>query len=220
MIIHQPDIIKWRDGVPISTQFADPYYSVDNGLAECHHVFLSGNDLPKRFQNGFHIAELGFGTGLNLLGAIQAWRQSGNKGKLYFTSFELFPLAPTQMIQAHSTFPEINSLATELAPLWSTKMELPDLEFKLIVGDARKTLPSWRHKADAWFLDGFSPAKNPELWGAALMQEVATHTKTGGSFATYSASGSMRRSLEDGGFKVERVTGFGRKRHMTKGKKL
>ncbi|MBL6845952.1 MAG: tRNA (5-methylaminomethyl-2-thiouridine)(34)-methyltransferase MnmD, partial [Planktomarina sp.] len=122
--------------------------------------------------------------------------------------------------QAHGAFPEINSLATELAPLWSTKIELPDLEFKLIVGDARKTLPSWRHKADAWFLDGFSPAKNPELWGAALMQEVATHTKTGGSFATYSASGSIRRSLEDGGFKVERITGFGRKRHMTKGKKL
>lgn len=220
MIIHQPDIIRWRNGVPISIQYADPYYSVDNGLAELQHVFLSGNELPKKFCDGFHIAELGFGTGLNLLGALAAWRQSGIKGKLYFTTFEASPLTPSQMVQAHSAFTEIKSLATELASLWSTNIELPDLQFRLIVGDARKTLPSWQFKADAWFLDGFSPAKNPELWGAALMKEVASHTKTGGSFATYTAAGSVRRSLQDSGFKIDRIPGFGRKRHMTKGIKL
>ena len=112
MIIHQPDIIRWRNGVPISIQDADPYYSVDNGLAELQHVFLSGNELPKKFCDGFHIAELGFGTGLNLLGALAAWRQSGIKGKLYFTTFEAFPLTPSQMVQAHSAFTEIKSLAT------------------------------------------------------------------------------------------------------------
>ena len=94
MLNHQPDNIEWRANVPFSIQFDDPYYSADNGLAEAQHVFLSGNGLPKRFSPEFQIAELGFGTGLNLLVALAAWRKSGVKGILHFTSFEAFPLTP------------------------------------------------------------------------------------------------------------------------------
>ncbi|MFQ3302720.1 MAG: tRNA U34 5-methylaminomethyl-2-thiouridine-forming methyltransferase MnmC, partial [Planktomarina sp.] len=135
MLNHQPDNIEWRANVPFSIQFDDPYYSADNGLAETQHVFLSGNGLPKRFLPEFQIAELGFGTGLNLLVALAAWRKSGVKGILHFTSFEEFPLTPEQMIKAHEAFPELKKLAIELASLWGNTVTLPDLKFDLILGD-------------------------------------------------------------------------------------
>lgn len=217
MINHQPDNIEWRANVPFSIQFDDPYYSADNGLAEAQHVFLSGNGLPKRFSPEFQIAELGFGTGLNLLVALAAWRKSGVKGILHFTSFEAFPLTPEQMIKAHEAFPELKKLAIELASHWGNTVTLPDLKFDLILGDARDTLPAWPQKADAWFLDGFSPSKNPELWEPTLMTDVAHHTKAGGSCATYTAAGFVRRGLQKAGFAITRTPGFGRKRHMTQG---
>ena len=217
MLNHQPVNIKWRANVPFSIQFDDPYYSADNGLAETQHVFLSGNGLPERFSPNFQIAELGFGTGLNLLVALAAWRKSGVKGILNFTSFEAFPLTSEQMIKAHEAFPELKNLATELASLWGSTITLPDLKFNLILGDARNTLSTWPQKADAWFLDGFSPSKNPELWEPTLMANVAHHTKQGGSCATYTAAGFVRRGLQKAGFTITRAPGFGQKRHMTQG---
>ncbi|MDO6729690.1 tRNA (5-methylaminomethyl-2-thiouridine)(34)-methyltransferase MnmD [Marinovum sp. 2_MG-2023] len=212
--------LEWRDGrVPVSTRFDDPYYSLDNGLDETRHVFLGGNDLPARFCDGFHIAELGFGTGLNLLCALQAFRGANCPGKLRFTTFEAFPMAADDMIAAQATFPDIAELAAELQPFWrsgETAFETDDLRFTLIPGDARATLPAWTGVADAWFLDGFSPAKNPELWGPEILAEVARHTAENGSAATYTAAGHVRRALEAGGFTVTRVPGFGRKRHMTR----
>lgn len=210
--------ITWRDGdVPVSTRFDDPYFSLEDGLAETRHVFLAGNDLPARFRDGFHIAELGFGTGLNLLAALHAWRAAGMAGRLRFTSFEAFPMAPGDMHRAQGSFAELAGLACELAPHWTggaQKIVLADLEFTLVEGDARDTLSPWQHKADAWFLDGFSPAKNPELWQPALIAEVAQHTVEGGTIATYTAAGFVRRGLEAAGFSVSRVAGYGRKRHM------
>lgn len=209
--------LEWRDGrVPVSTRFDDPYYSLDNGLAETRHVFLSGNDLPARFRPGFRIAELGFGTGLNLLCALQAFRAAGVPGQLHFTTFEAYPMAPGDMIAAQAHFPELAEIAADLRPFWGRDaFETPDLVFTLIPGDARDTLPAWQGRADAWFLDGFSPAKNPELWGETLMAQVARHTAPDGTAATYTAAGHVRRALEAGGFTVTRAPGFGRKRHMT-----
>ena len=117
-------------------------------------------------------------------------------------------------------FPELADLAAVLLENWapeSPAISLPGLELEVIRGDARQALPAWEGRADAWFLDGFSPAKNPELWEPALMRSVAKHTTPGGSFATYSAAGHVRRSLQDAGFEVRRLPGFGRKRHMTAG---
>ncbi|MFP4274377.1 MAG: tRNA (5-methylaminomethyl-2-thiouridine)(34)-methyltransferase MnmD [Paracoccaceae bacterium] len=210
--------LDWREGVPVSTRFDDPYFSLAGGLAETRHVFLEGNGLPGRFRRGFHIAELGFGTGLNLLAALAAWRASEAPGALRFTSFEAFPLAARDMVRAQSAFPELAGLAAELAPFWQAgacEIALPDLEFRLIEGDARKTLPDWPGQADAWFLDGFAPAKNPAPWEPALLAEVARHTVPGGSAATYTAAGHVRRALAAAGFEVARTRGFGRKRHMT-----
>lgn len=213
--------LAWREGdIPVSTRFDDPYFSLDNGLAETAYVFLDGNGLPDRFTDGFRIAELGFGTGLNLLAALRLWRNSGQAGTLHFTTFEAFPMTAPDMIRAQAAFPEIAGIAAELAPHWpATRLSLPGLEFRMIQGDARDTLPHWDERADAWFLDGFSPAKNPELWEPALMRQVAAHTAPGGSAATYTAAGFVRRGLQDAGFEVARRPGFGRKRHMTVARK-
>ncbi|MGH1353797.1 MAG: tRNA (5-methylaminomethyl-2-thiouridine)(34)-methyltransferase MnmD [Thalassovita sp.] len=213
--------LEWREGgIPVSTRFDDPYFSLDNGLAETNHVFLAGNGLPDRFCDGFHIAELGFGTGLNLLAAVKLWRDSGQSGTLHFTTFEAFPMTGPEMIRAQEAFSELGSLPQEFAPHWPAEsLSLPGLEFRMITGDARQTLPQWKGAADAWFLDGFSPAKNPELWDPTLMQAVHDHTAGGGTAATYTAAGFVRRGLAEAGFDVERGPGFGRKRHMTHAKR-
>ena len=212
--------LKWDDnGVPVSSRFDDPYFSVDNGLDETRHVFLRGNDLPARLCDGFHVAELGFGTGLGFLTTVQAWQESGTLGHLHFTSFEAFPMTALEMARALSAFPELTQLAGPLVDQWAVKTQLiqyaPNITLEVVLGDARQTLPNWTSKADAWYLDGFSPAKNPELWTPELMQAVADHTTATGTAATYTAAGFVRRGLRDAGFQVERVAGYGRKRHMT-----
>ena len=213
--------LEWRDGkIPVAIRFDDPYFSLDNGMAETEHVFLAGNDLPARFQAGFHIAELGFGSGLNLLCAWKAWRDAGQTTPLRFTSFEAFPMAPADMEQAHKAWPELAEYAAAFAAIWDAeagRATFDTLEATVIYGDARETLATWDGAADAWFLDGFSPATNPELWGADLMEQVGRHTAPKGTFATYTAAGHVRQSLGAAGFVVERVTGFGRKRHMSRG---
>ena len=211
--------IAWRDGdLPVSTRFDDPYFSLQGGLAETAHVFLAGNDLPARFRDGFHIAELGFGTGLNLLAVLHLWRSTGQRGQLRFTTFEAYPMTAPDMRRAQGAFPALAALSDELAPFWADnpdRFTLPDLDFTMIRGDARATLPQWPGQADAWFLDGFSPAKNPEMWGEDLLAEVGRHTAPGGTAATYTAAGFVRRGLQAAGFDVTRQQGYGSKRHMT-----
>lgn len=216
----QCDQVTWQDGTPVSARFGDPYFSLADGLAESRHVFLAGNGLPGRFRDGFHVAELGFGTGLNLVAAVLAWRQAGIPGRFRFTSFEAFPMPAPAMATALAAFPEALAAAGPLLAAWQAgarAFALGPADVAVVAGDARATLPGWEGAADAWFLDGFAPAKNPELWGEGLMAEVARHTAAGGSFATYSAAGFVRRGLASAGFQVERTAGFGRKRHMSRG---
>lgn len=219
---HPPEHqLSWRDnGTPVSTQFDDPFFSLDNGLAETRHVFLAGNDLPARLGDGFHVAELGFGTGLSLLTLWQAWEDTGRPGQIHFTSFEAFPLSRDQLARALSAFPELAKKAAQLCAAWPLEnADLGSISVSIIGGDARQSLPAWGGDADAWFLDGFSPAKNPELWEPELMQAVHDHTRPGGTVATYTAAGFVRRGLAAAGFEVTRAPGFGRKRHMTIGAK-
>lgn len=210
--------IDWSGGVPVARRFDDPYYSLAGGLAETEHVFLGGNELPRRFRPGFHIAELGFGTGLSCLTALRAWRAAGAEGPLRFTSFEAFPLDAGAIARALAAFPELGGVAADLVRrLAGDRSALPDLDLIIVEGDARETLPGWEGTADAWFLDGFSPARNPQMWEPGLLAEVARHTVRGGTFATYTAAGHVRRALADAGFEVTRGSGFGRKRHMSRG---
>lgn len=214
---HELGGLEWRDGViPVSRRFDDPYFSLNDGLAETRHVFLAGNDLPARLRPGFQVAELGFGTGLNLL----ALHMTNPGLPIRFTSFEAFPLETEEIARALAHFPAALAVADPFLHAWNRgarQFEIGSITAEVIIGDARHTLPSWPGRADAWFLDGFSPAKNPELWAPELMAEVARHTAPGGSFATYTAAGHVRRALEAAGFHVKRQPGHGRKRHMTVG---
>ena len=211
---HHP--LDWRETdlgpVPVSLQFDDPFYSLQGGLAETRHVFLAGNGLPARFRDGFHVAELGFGTGLNFLTTLQAFRDARVPGRLRFTSFEAYPLAPDALARALAPFAA--DLPIDLLRRVAD-LRGPDFDLRVVIGDAGETVRCWDDRADAWFLDGFSPAKNPGLWTPPIIAAVADHTGPGGTAATYSAAGHVRASLTDAGFTVDRVPGFGRKRHMT-----
>ena len=213
--------LDWKeDLIPVSTRFDDPYFSLAGGLEETRYVFLAGNDLPARFTPGFQIAELGFGTGLNLLATLIAWRTAGIAAPLRFISFEAFPMQAEEMAGALRAFPEAEAVAGPVLDQWADgarRITLSDLDLQVVIGDARETLPGWEGRADAWYLDGFSPAKNPELWSESLMAEVAAHTAPSGSFATYAAAGFVRRGLQAAGFQTERVTGYAGKRHMSRG---
>ncbi|MFC0199539.1 tRNA (5-methylaminomethyl-2-thiouridine)(34)-methyltransferase MnmD [Paracoccus rhizosphaerae] len=207
--------LDWRDGgVPVSSRFDDPYFSLAGGLAETRHVFLDGNDLPSRLVPGFHVAELGFGTGLNALALAQV-----TQVPVRMTSFEAYPMSKAQLAQAHAAFPELADLAAQLRAGWGgNRLQVGHVSLMLVLGDVRQTLPAWDGLADAWFLDGFSPAKNPQMWGPDVMAQVGRHTAAAGSFATYTAAGHVRRALTDAGFAVDRRPGFGRKRHMSVGR--
>lgn len=214
--------ITWNEnGVPVSNRFDDPYFSLENGLEETRYVFLQGNGLPARFSDGFHIAELGFGTGLNFLTTVLAWRASGVSGQLHFTSFEAFPITVPQMGKALSAFPELSDIYPVLTKCWQPTggcFEIDeDVLLNVVIGDARVELANWNDLADAWYLDGFSPAKNPSLWSEAILHQVGQHTAENGTFATYTAAGFVRRALASAGFDVSRNAGFGRKRHMSQG---
>lgn len=210
--------LDWKDGIiPVSTRFDDPYFSINDGLAETRHVFLAGNDLPNRLCPGFQVAELGFGTGLNLLALLIA----NPTTPIRFTSFEAFPMSADEIARALDHFPEARAVAEPFLSRWAagdTRFDLGPVAVDIILGDARETLAAWNGRADAWFLDGFSPAKNPELWSPELMAEVARHTAADGTFATYTAAGHVRRSLTEAGFAVDRRPGHGRKRHMSIGR--
>lgn len=212
------DGLDWTDGdVPVSQRFDDPYFSASGGLAEKNHVFLEGNALPARLRPGFQIAELGFGTGLNLLATLLA---CPSDLPIHYTSFEAYPMSASDIARALAAFPAAFAKAQPLLQALSAgkkSFDLGPVHVQLILGDARETLSTCPVLADAWFLDGFSPAKNPELWSEALMLQVAAHTAPSGTFATYTAAGHVRRALAAAGFEVTRRQGFGHKRHMTTG---
>ena len=218
----EPADLDWRDGViPVSTRFDDPYFSLNDGLSETRHVFLAGNRLAERLSDGFQVAELGFGTGLNLLALQILWAGMGAPGTLRFTSVAAFPMQAADIARALDHFPEARAVADPFLAQWAagkTRLSLPGIEAEIVIGDAHATLPAWPGRADAWFLDGFSPAKNPELWADDLMAAVGEHTAPNGTFATYTAAGAVRRALSAAGFAVERQPGHGRKRHMSVGR--
>ena len=213
------EAVEWDGATPVSPRFADPYYGRGDGLAEARHVFLAGNTMVER-TGPLTIAELGFGTGLNL---ATLWRDRG--APFHFVSFERYPLAVEDADRALSRWPELDEQRRTFARLWPALTSgrpvalAPGITARLVLGDANETLPAWNGRADAWFLDGFAPARNPDLWSPPLMRAVFEHTAPGGTFATYSAAGHVRRRLAEAGFEVERVAGAPGKRHMTVGRR-
>ncbi|MEM7425325.1 MAG: tRNA (5-methylaminomethyl-2-thiouridine)(34)-methyltransferase MnmD [Pseudomonadota bacterium] len=222
--------VSWHDAqMPFCERYQDFYYSREDGRAETQEVFLGGNGLPERWggEACFTIAELGFGTGLNFLQTWHAWRRSRTpQGQLSFVSFEAHPMSSEDMDRALAAWPALSGLAAKLLSAWPRVREGgavagidPQTNLHVIMGEAARTVGAWSGRADAWYLDGFAPAQNPDMWSPDLMRAVFAHTSPGGTFSTYTAAGWVRRNLEEAGFCVERVPGFGRKRHRLQGRR-
>ncbi|QIB64171.1 bifunctional tRNA (5-methylaminomethyl-2-thiouridine)(34)-methyltransferase MnmD/FAD-dependent 5-carboxymethylaminomethyl-2-thiouridine(34) oxidoreductase MnmC [Kineobactrum salinum] len=231
-----PAELDWGDdGNPVSTRFGDIYFSRDNGLAESRHVFLAGNELPRRWREhgstDFTIAETGFGSGLNFLVTWQAWRayrQQCHSGarRLHYVSIEKFPLARDDLQRIHTPWPSLAGLCQELLARYPPPLPGPhrlllehgELTLDLWWGDIGQVLPDWLYRrralVDAWYLDGFAPARNAAMWQAGLWPQVAALSRPGATVATFTAAGAVRRNLAAAGFKVLKTAGFGRKREQ------
>ncbi|WP_289996007.1 bifunctional tRNA (5-methylaminomethyl-2-thiouridine)(34)-methyltransferase MnmD/FAD-dependent 5-carboxymethylaminomethyl-2-thiouridine(34) oxidoreductase MnmC [Photorhabdus laumondii] len=232
--------LSWNDqGTPISTQFDDVYFSNQDGLEETRYVFLNGNCFPQRFcthsRSSCVIAETGFGTGLNFLTlwqAFDAFRQQNPDAplkRLHFISFEKYPLKTNDLKAAHQRWPELEIFSQQLCQQWPQPlagchrliMANGAVTLDLWFGDVNDLLPtmdsSLHGKIDAWFLDGFAPAKNPQMWSEQLFAAMAQFAHPEGTFATFTSAGIVRRGLQQAGFSVSKVKGFGRKREMLTG---
>ncbi|WP_439888853.1 bifunctional tRNA (5-methylaminomethyl-2-thiouridine)(34)-methyltransferase MnmD/FAD-dependent 5-carboxymethylaminomethyl-2-thiouridine(34) oxidoreductase MnmC [Pseudomonas sp. MBLB4123] len=219
-------------GQPLSRQYGDVYFSQDNGLEETRYVFLANNQLAERLAalgDGEHlvIGETGFGTGLNFLCAWQLFAQQAPAGaRLHFVSVEKYPLSRADLQRALALWPELAPFAE---PLLAQYVALhPGFQrllfdggrvvLTLLIGDALELLPQLDARVDAWFLDGFAPAKNPELWSAELFAELARLSAPAASFGTFTSAGVVRRGLKAAGFEVKRMPGQGKKWEVLKGR--
>lgn len=215
--------------MPYSTAFGDHFYCQTDGKLECGHVFLAGNHLPERWigTQQFRIGELGFGTGLNAMETWRQWKSHRQPGQqLSFVSFELFPMQAQDIDRALSHWPDIDGERKQLVSLWPevpsgyVQLELDDQTRLIVVcGDALTSLNTWQEPFDAWYLDGFAPSRNADMWSVELMTRLCQLTNPGGRFATYAAAGFVRRNLVAAGFQVERRKGFAGKREMLCGGK-
>ena len=227
--------LDWRhdaggEATPHSTAFDDVYFSRHDGRAETGHVFLEGNRLPRRFAawraaRPFVIGETGFGTGLN---ALCAWAcfdtHAPADARLHLVSTEKFPLAREDLARALAAWPDLAPRAAALVAqwpepvagvhrLWLDERVTLDLHF----GDAAERLALLDGRVDAWFLDGFAPAKNPAMWQPELFEAMAARSRPGATFATFTCAGVVKRGLKAAGFAWRKVPGFGRKREMLVG---
>ena len=282
--------VKWsEEGVPISTQFDDVYYSKDNGLEESRYIFLQGNDLPARWKKkDIHtIGELGFGTGLNFLATWKLWQKhKGTCKQLIYITHEKFPLSREELTKAHTPWPELSSSSQQLInryPQQPNTINIIDF-FKeqitliLCIGEVSDTLRAYDQLSqkfiehfqnhtksevsnsevsnpqrlrsndnsgntlrgydpveahvstlpseaminplvvDTWFLDGFAPSKNAEMWSQEVFQTMAKYSALDAHYATFSAARMVRDNLGAAGFTTERIPGYGKKRNMLRGR--
>lgn len=218
------------DGTPWSKDFQDIYHSSQGGLAQARHVFLGGNGLPERWQDrdAFTIVETGFGLGLNFLAAWDAWRTDrARPRRLNFVSVESTPFGKDDLLEALAPVAELEPLAHALGQSWPLPFAgLHRLHFEggrvsltLAFGDAQAMLPQVVARADAFFLDGFSPARNPALWSPSVVRELARLAAPDATLATWTVAGGVRTALADAGFTVEKRQGFGAKREMLAGRR-
>jgi len=215
-------------GVPYSETYGDVYHSADGGPGQARHVFLAGNALPERWRGRrcFTIVETGFGLGMNFLVTCAAFLEDGRApARLHYASVEKHPFAKDDLTAALARYPDLPPLKSELLAAWP--LGLPGfhrlhlargrITLTLLLGDAQALLPQLEAQADAFYLDGFAPEKNPGLWSPAIMAELARLAAPGATFATWTVAGAVRAALGEAGFAVERRAGFGRKREMLRG---
>ncbi|WP_374516547.1 tRNA (5-methylaminomethyl-2-thiouridine)(34)-methyltransferase MnmD [Brevundimonas sp.] len=216
--------LLWTDeGAPRSGRFGDVYFSREDGLAETRAVFLAGCGLPQAWagRDRFTVAELGFGTGLNIAALLDLWRRERPPGgKLHVFSVEAFPLSRDEAARALAAWPELADAAGELLAAWPAptrgfhRLDLPrfDCTLDLAVGEVDWALGQWTGPADAWFLDGFAPSTNPAMWSDEVLDRIAALSAPDARVATFTVAGAVRRGLAGRGFVGDKRPGHGRKR--------
>lgn len=224
--------LNWdAQGQPLCARFDDLYFSNEDGLAETRYVFLANNQLPERFATlaageQLVIGETGFGTGLNFLCAWQLFeQQAAPAARLHFVSVEKYPLNKADLQRALALWPELAPYAEQLlAQYMALHPGFQRLVFAegrivltLLIGDALELFGQLDAKIDAWFLDGFAPAKNPDMWTPELFAELARLSHASTTLGTFTSTGYVRRRLNDAGFKMKRVPGLGKKWEVLKG---
>ena len=224
--------LDWDEqGQPLSSTFGDVYFSRASGLDETRHVFLQHNQLAERFaalpaDGQFCIGETGFGTGLNFLCAWQLFEQCAPAGaRLHFVSVERYPLTPDDLARALALWPELARYSAELQQQYRAihpgfqrlLLDGGRVVLTLMIGDVLECLPALDARIDAWFLDGFAPSKNPQMWTPELFAEMARLSSPAATLATFTSAGFVRRGLIAAGFAMQRVPGFGHKREMLAG---
>lgn len=218
--------IDWQGDTPFADDYGDSYFMPGRGVEESHAVFIEASDLARRFSmlpgDGlFSIGETGFGTGLNALLAADCFeRHAPAQARLHYFSTELHPLTRRDLAHALSHWPALAGGARMLLDAWPPpapgfhRIRLSErVELTLMFGESATLWRTGPKRVDAWFLDGFAPARNPEMWSEDLFQTLAARSRPGASVATFTAAGSVRRGLANAGFQVERLEGFGDKRH-------
>jgi len=231
-LLSHPEIDWKDDGAPVARAHGDVYFSAQDGLAETRTVFLRGCGLPEAWQGRqqFTVAETGFGTGLNFLALWQLWRahRPAPGAELIFVSFEGYPLRAEDARRALSAWPELAAQAGALLAQWPAPVRgVRHIRFAedgvrliLHLGDLHAALPQGSFRADAWFLDGFSPAKNAEMWDSSVYPMIAARSAPGARLATFTVAGAVRRGLAEAGFEVTKAEGHGRKRERLEGRLL
>jgi tRNA 5-methylaminomethyl-2-thiouridine biosynthesis bifunctional protein len=216
--------LVWNeDGLPRSRLYGDVYFSSADGLAETRAVFLTGCGLPEAFagRDHFVVGELGFGTGLNIAALLDLWRREAPAtARLHIFSIEAHPMGREDAARALAVWPELGEAATALLDAWPGRargfhrVELPTFRATLDVAvmDVGEALAAWDGAADAWFLDGFSPALNPAMWSEDILAAVAARSAPGAKAATFTVAGFVRRGLQAAGFEIAKRPGFGRKK--------
>ena len=216
-------MLDWsRPDAPAADNFGDIYFSTDGGLEETRMVFLGGCGLPDGWQTRqtYTIGELGFGSGLNFLTTWQMWAQTAPKdARLHFISIEKYPFDAAQLKKALGAWPELRAHSEQLISQWPGRVKgfhrlhFGPVTLTLIHDDVAPALNHMSAKIDAWFLDGFSPSKNPDMWSADIMKHIAELSAPRARLATFTVAGTVRTALSEAGFDVEKKAGFGRKRH-------
>lgn len=222
--------LTWNEGAPHATAFDDIYFTRGDGRAETEHVFLGANHLPERFADWkatrpFVIGETGFGTGLNMLCAWACFEQHAPpSARLHLLSTEKFPLTLSALEQALASWPSLATYAQTLCAQWPAavsgihRLHLTNrVTLDLHFGDTTERLEQLDGQVDAWFLDGFAPSKNPDMWQPELFNAMAARSRPGATFATFTCAGIVKRGLKAAGFSWKKVPGYGRKREMLAG---
>ncbi len=202
--------------------YDDIYFSTDDGLLESKVVFLDGIGAPDcwKEKKNFTICELGFGTGLNFLNTVKLWLQTTTNSTLHYIATEKHLLSKAEIIDVID-WPELQENLDQMLQNYpAKKASLFDgrVTLELLLGDSYAQLSQTVFKADAWYLDGFAPAKNPDMWSEKLLFEIAQHSNREAKLATFTAAGFVRRGLMDVGFQMEKRAGFGKKREMLVGR--